>query len=74
MQYRKSVFTLKSDGTELREDSGTNVLSVYLANGTVIMNLDSLHCTIKKLSVPLFLSRGYTSDTTNCLLRFLCSL
>ncbi|KAK8812739.1 hypothetical protein WA538_004596 [Blastocystis sp. DL] len=65
MQYRKSVFTFKKDGVELRENSGTNMLSGYLANNSVIANLETAHCTIKRLTIPLFLSRGYVSDNTN---------
>ena len=74
MQYHKSVFTVKSDGVELREDSGNNVVSGSLTNGSVIMNVATVHCSIKKLAVPLFLSRGYASEKTNCCFRFLCSL
>ena len=74
MQYRKAAFTFKRDGVELRENSGTNMFSGYLANSSVIMNVDTVHCSIKRVAIPLFLSRGYVGDTTNCCLPFLFSL
>lgn len=72
MQYRKSVFSFKKDGVELRENSRTNMLSGYLANSSMIANLETAHCTIKRLAVPLFLSWGYVSDNTNCRFLLVC--